>query len=236
MGHSLQIKSWIDSTTVCDTSRFANRGMPGHGLDTRSQTESECSIQKLKFELLPGSRPKIESFPFSVVVHEHLVRAGCMFFGTTTRRTLTRYTGSQQSRPTDCRASWTLPRSARTMSDSGQLRSSTSLPRYHADFFTFAEHVSYEHATGSSRPMITSRRERNINKQTNLNSFFALDWQSVRFGLPVAVWALRPVRNSASWHRDFLSNIKYQYRPHTQPDVAARRHEEPGWAGFEATI
>ena len=58
------------------------------------QTESEywCSKQKLKLELLRGSRPKLESLPVSVVVtvHEHLVRAGCMFFGTTTRRTLTR--------------------------------------------------------------------------------------------------------------------------------------------------
>ena len=64
--------------------------MPGHGLGTRSQTESECSKQKLKMELLRGSRPKLESLPVSVVVHEHLVRAGCLFFGTTTRRTLTR--------------------------------------------------------------------------------------------------------------------------------------------------
>ena len=64
--------------------------MPGHGLGTRSQTESECLKQKLKLELLRGSRPKLESLPVSVVVHEHLVRAGCMFFGTTTRRTLTR--------------------------------------------------------------------------------------------------------------------------------------------------
>ena len=46
--------------------------------------------QKLKLELLRGSKPKFENLPVSVVVHEHLVRAGCMFFGTTTRRTLTR--------------------------------------------------------------------------------------------------------------------------------------------------
>ena len=70
--------------------RFADRGMPGHCLGTRSQTESECSKQKLKLELLRGSRPKLESLPISVVVHEHLVRAGRMFFGTITRRTLTR--------------------------------------------------------------------------------------------------------------------------------------------------
>ena len=40
--------------------------------------------QKLKLELLRGSRLKLESLPVSVVVHEHLVRAGCMFFGTAT--------------------------------------------------------------------------------------------------------------------------------------------------------
>ena len=40
--------------------------------------------QKLKLELLRGSKPKLENLPVSVVVHEHLVRAGCMFFGTTT--------------------------------------------------------------------------------------------------------------------------------------------------------
>ena len=48
--------------------------MPGHCLGTRSQTESERSKQKLKLELLRGSRPKLESLPVSVVVHQHLVR------------------------------------------------------------------------------------------------------------------------------------------------------------------
>ena len=42
--------------------------------------------QKLKLELLRGSKPKLENLPVSVVVHEHLVRAGCMFFGTTVLR------------------------------------------------------------------------------------------------------------------------------------------------------
>ena len=55
----------------------------------------------------------------------------------------------------------TLPRSARTMTDSGELRSSISLPGYHVDFFTFAEHVSFEHSTGSSCPVIYSGREGN---------------------------------------------------------------------------
>ena len=60
----------------------------------------------------------------------------------------------------------TLPRSTRTMTGSGQLRSSISLPGYHVDFFTFAEHVSFEHSTGSPWPVIYSGREGNINKQT----------------------------------------------------------------------
>ena len=46
--------------------------------------------QKLKLELLGGLKAKLESLPVRVVAHEHLVRAGCMFFGTTMRRTLTR--------------------------------------------------------------------------------------------------------------------------------------------------
>ena len=88
IGHPFQIKSWMGTTTVCDTARLADRGKPGHGLGTHSQ--SEFSKQKLKLELLRGSRPKLERLPVSVEVREHLVRAGCMFFGTTTRRTLTR--------------------------------------------------------------------------------------------------------------------------------------------------
>ena len=41
-GSPLQIKkSWMDSTTVT-LAILADRGMPGHGLGTRSQTESEC--------------------------------------------------------------------------------------------------------------------------------------------------------------------------------------------------
>ena len=46
-------------------------------------------------ELLRGSKPKLESLPVSVAVHEHLVRAGCMFFGTTTRRLSRGYTGKK---------------------------------------------------------------------------------------------------------------------------------------------
>ena len=72
------------------------------------------------------------------------------------------------------------------MTESGQLRSSISLLGNHADFYTFAKHLSFEHSMGSSRPMITSRREGNINKQTKLKitSHSIVD-RSVRFSLPV---------------------------------------------------
>ena len=115
----------------------------------------------------------------------------------------------------------TLSRSTRTMTDSGQLRSSISLPGYHVDFFTFAEHVSFEHSTGSPWPVIYSGREGNSNKQTKLKSFFTLDHQVVRIALLICVQALRG--QCAIWLArrdvDFLSNRKYRYRPHTQPDV-----------------
>ena len=78
----------MDSTTVCDTSMIEACLAMASARAVR--LESECSKQKLKLELLRGSRPKLEILPISVVVHKHLVRAGCMFFGTTTRRTLTR--------------------------------------------------------------------------------------------------------------------------------------------------
>ena len=65
----------------------------------------------------------------------------------------------------------TLPGSTRTMTDSGQRRSSISLPGHHVDFFTFAEHVSFEHSTGSSHPSISSGREGNINKLDKTQTF-----------------------------------------------------------------
>ena len=71
------------------------------------------------------------------------------------------------------------------MTESGELRLSISLLEP-CRFFTFAKHVSFEHSMGSSRPMITSRRERNINKQTKLKiSSHSIVDRSVRFALPV---------------------------------------------------
>ena len=114
----------------------------------------------------------------------------------------------------------TLPRSTRMMTDSAQLRSSISRPRYHADFFTFAEHVSFERSTGSRCPVISSRREGNINKQTKLKNFFTLDRRSVIIALPMFMLFGHSAASARSgWRRDFLSNRKYRHRPHTQPDV-----------------
>ena len=121
----------------------------------------------------------------------------------------------------------TLPRSTRTMTDSSQLRSSISLPGYHVDFFfTFAEHVSFEHSTGSPWPVIYSGRERNINKQTYKTQKFLHTRSSIRQSTsPCSYWHA-PVfgRSAASapsgaGAATFRSNRKYRYRPHTQSDV-----------------
>ena len=65
------------------------------------------------------------------------------------------------------------------MTDSGQLRSSISLLGNHAEFFTFAKHVCFEHSIGIPCPVISSRREGNINKQTKFKNFLTLDRRSV---------------------------------------------------------
>ena len=44
--------------------------------------------------------------------------------------------------------------------------------------FTFAKHVCFEHSTGIPCPVIPSRREGNVNKQTKLKSFLTLDRRS----------------------------------------------------------
>ena len=57
--------------------------------------------------------------------------------------------------------------------------------------FAFAKHVSFEHSTGIPCPVISSRREGNINKQTKLKSFLTLDRRSVSPHRPACVRALR---------------------------------------------
>ena len=115
----------------------------------------------------------------------------------------------------------TLPRNTRTMTDSGQLRSLISLPGYHVDFYTFAEHVSFEHSTNSLWPVIYSGKEGNINQQTKLKSFFTLDRRSgsPHLALLMPVFGRSAASARSGWRRDFLSSRKYRYRPHTQPDV-----------------
>ena len=70
--------------------------------------------QKLKLELLRGSRLKLESL-LVIVVHEHLVRAGCMFFGTATRRTLTRLHRTRNKWIHVYRIVWVVTRDMRKM-------------------------------------------------------------------------------------------------------------------------
>ena len=57
--------------------------------------------------------------------------------------------------------------------------------------FTFAKHVRFEHSTGIPCPVISSRREGNINKLTKLKSFLTLDRRSVSPHRPACVRALR---------------------------------------------
>ena len=57
--------------------------------------------------------------------------------------------------------------------------------------FTFAKHVSFEHSTGIPCPVISSRRDGNINKRTKLKSFLTLDRRSVSPHRPACVRALR---------------------------------------------
>ena len=86
--------------------------------------------------------------------------------------------------------------------------------------FTFVKHVSFEQSIGIPCPVVSSGREGNINKQTELKSFLTLDHRSVSPHRPACVQALRGQWRSG-WRRDvdFLSNRKYRYRPYTQPDV-----------------
>ena len=118
----------------------------------------------------------------------------------------------------------TLPRSRRTMTDSGQLRSSISLPGYQRDFFNFTEHVSFEHSTGSPWPVIYSGREGNINKQTDIqnskvSSSHSIVDQAVRIALLTVFGRSAASARSGAGAATFRSNRKYRYRPHTQSDV-----------------
>ena len=93
-------------------------------------------------------------------------------------------------------------------------------------FFTFAEHVSFEHSAGSPWPVIYSGREGNINKQTYKTQKFLHTQSSIRQSAsPCSYWHVPVFGRSAASARSgagaatFRSNRKYRYRPHTQSDV-----------------
>ena len=88
----------------------------------------------------------------------------------------------------------TLPRSTRTMTDVTWQRPTSIVDvtaREPCRIFTFAKHVCFEHSIGIPCPVISSRREGNINKQTKLKSFLTLDRRSVSPHRPACVRALR---------------------------------------------
>ena len=85
----------------------------------------------------------------------------------------------------------TLPRSTRTMTDSGQLRSSISLLGNHADFLLSRSTSALNTLQAILCPVIPSKREGNIDKQTKLKSFLTLDRRSVSPHRPACVRALR---------------------------------------------
>ena len=79
------------STTVCDTSKI-RRSRQAWPLSRHAQSDW-VRVFKTETEIGTPARVEAETWKFARqrgTVHEHLVRAGCMFFGISTRRTLTR--------------------------------------------------------------------------------------------------------------------------------------------------
>ena len=117
----------------------------------------------------------------------------------------------------------TLPRSLRTRTDNGLLRSSVSLPGIMPIFYFHGARQLWTLYRQFS-PMITSRREGNINKQTKLKqktkdkTFFAFDRRSVGPLCPTCVWVPQPAHDLAGGAANSLATASN--RPHTQPDVA----------------
>ena len=93
--------------------------------------------------------------------------------------------------------------------------------------FTFAKHVSFEHSTGIPCPVISSRRDGNINKRTKTQKFLdtrsSISQSATTYRL--CSGAPRPVGDLAG-AATFRSNRKYRYRSYTQPDVGNRRLAE----------
>ena len=93
----------------------------------------------------------------------------------------------------------TLPRSTRTMTDSGQPSIVDLTAREPCRIFTFANHVTFEHSIGIPCPVLSSRREGNINvnKQTKLKSFLSRSSISQSASTCLCSGAPRPVGDLA---------------------------------------
>ena len=115
----------------------------------------------------------------------------------------------------------TLPRSTRTMTDCGQLRSSISLPGYHVDFFLLSRSTSALNTLQAALGLwfILEEKETSTNRRNSKVSSHSIVNQSVRITLLMPVFWRSAASAWSGWRRDFLSNRKYRYRPHTQPDV-----------------
>ena len=113
----------------------------------------------------------------------------------------------------------TLPRSTRTMTDSGQLRSSISLLGNHAEFL-LSRSTSVLNTLQASHALwfLLEETETSTNGQNSKVSWHSIVDQSVRIDLPCGSGAPRPVGHLAG-AATFLNNRKYRYRPYTQPDV-----------------
>ena len=114
----------------------------------------------------------------------------------------------------------TLPRSTRTMTDSGQLRSSISLLGNHADFL-LSRSTSALNTLQASFALwfLLEEKETSTNRQNSKVSWHSIVDQSVRIDLPLFGRSAASGRSGWRRGRDFLSNRKYRYRPYTQPDV-----------------
>ena len=120
----------------------------------------------------------------------------------------------------------TLPCSTRTMTDSGQLRSSISLPGYHVDFFlsrSTSALNTLQAALGCDL-FWKRRKHRQTNIQNSKVSSHSIVDQAVRIALACACSCVRALYSSASARSGagaatFRSNRRYRYRPHTQSDV-----------------
>ena len=113
----------------------------------------------------------------------------------------------------------TLPRSTRTMTDSGQLRSSISLLGNHAEFL-LSRSTSALNTLQASHALwfLLEEKETSTNGQNSKVSWHSIAAVSQSASTCLCSGAPRPVGDLAG-AATFLSNRKYRYRPYTQPDV-----------------